>query len=130
MFSCLHCEVTSTNRNSYNRHLRSHLATDVQFLRQKMEDNEVPDVTMGTHEDTLEEEMDTEDVPEDITSILSRYKHIDDTNAMTETARSDIDEASISQKEVPVVNETEGLKDIKSETFSNENVKETSSSKI
>ena len=107
MYSCLHCEVVSSNRNSFNRHLREHLGTDVEFLRNKISEEEKVDLEKTgedfSHELEESDERETEfdqtsepdlkdtsigeetgrgDISEvttdDIFSILQRYQHLDD----------------------------------------------------
>ena len=84
--------MISSNRNSFNRHIREHLGTDVEFLRNKIsEEKSVVAMENGQEIsrnlligfESFSDEMDTETenngaTTEDINSILQKYKHLDD----------------------------------------------------
>ena len=95
MYSCQHCEVVNSNRNSFNRHLREHLGTDVQFLNDKISEevgkvdleNKGVDFSVEPEKsDRIETKIQTSDpdleelvsgvTTDDISSILERYQHI------------------------------------------------------
>ena len=61
MYSCLHCEVVNFNRNSFNRHLREHLGTDVIFLKKNIGEEEKKATLEKTDEreetDGMEQEL-------------------------------------------------------------------------
>ena len=88
MYSCLHCELISSNRNSFNRHLREHLGTDVTFLRNKIREEEREITNPVAANSSLDQDSSSDVIntnidgvtTEDISSILERYQHLDNDN--------------------------------------------------
>ena len=97
MYSCQHCETSSSSRNSFNRHLREHLGTDVEFLRKKISEEDYKKSQEAKQEalengEQKENEMDTDIHGSDRTgNLIGEEKFSEDTETdVSEVTHEDI----------------------------------------
>ena len=90
MYSCQQCQLVSSDRDSFNRHQREHLGTDVLFLRNKIGEDEEKVALENTDDDEMKLDqtsvLDLKDTSitsdgadisgGEIFSILQRYQYL------------------------------------------------------
>ena len=116
---CPHCPALLSNRNSFNRHLRGHLGTDVAFLKTKLQQDQ-EDRSCKPEISKNQPELNTKKEPlqasaEDVNDILQRYQHLKvEAEEVADTA-----ETNVSTKVIEENEEKTEMKDVKAVTVVN-----------